>query len=38
MVMVFQVGDRSPVIKNGGDRVLRLEEGEEEVSLPLIEE
>jgi hypothetical protein len=38
MVTVFRVGNRSPVINNGSDRVLRLEEGEEEVSLPLIEE
>jgi hypothetical protein len=35
---VFRVGDGSPVINDSSGGVLRLEEGEEEVSLPLIEE
>jgi hypothetical protein len=35
---VFQVDDGSPVINGIGGGILQLNEGEEEVSLPLIEE
>jgi hypothetical protein len=35
---VFQASDGSPMINDGGGGILQLDEGEEDVSLALIEE